>query len=161
MMLGFLLARAGVQSPFSEKHADFLRDFRGDTVHPSTLEIMHELGCSTNSSSCRTQPYDRFPCRSARSRGHRSFRHLPVHWQIHRADAAMGLPSIFIAEHARAIPDVRFAHARRGDRLIEETDALSRARGDGGWRNWKSVPISPSAADGRHSTVRAEAGLKG
>lgn len=44
MMLGFLLARAGVEVVVLEKHADFLRDFRGDTVHPSTLELMHELG---------------------------------------------------------------------------------------------------------------------
>src|SRR6184192_1098230 len=43
MMLGFLLARAGVDVLVLEKHADFLRDFRGDTIHPSTLEVMHEL----------------------------------------------------------------------------------------------------------------------
>jgi len=44
MMLGLLLARAGLEAIVLEKHADFLRDFRGDTVHPSTLEVMHELG---------------------------------------------------------------------------------------------------------------------
>src|ERR1700744_5992705 len=44
VMAGFLLARAGVDVLVLEKHADFLRDFRGDTVHPSTLEVMHELG---------------------------------------------------------------------------------------------------------------------
>src|SRR5512140_645916 len=44
MMLGYLLARAGVAVTVLEKHADFLRDFRGDTVHPSTLELMYELG---------------------------------------------------------------------------------------------------------------------
>ena len=44
MMLGYLLARAGVDVTVLEKHRDFLRDFRGDTVHPSTLQIMHELG---------------------------------------------------------------------------------------------------------------------
>src|SRR5215831_12050373 len=44
MMLGFLLARAGVPVVVLEKHEDFLRDFRGDTVHPSTLEVMDELG---------------------------------------------------------------------------------------------------------------------
>src|SRR5262249_43701535 len=44
MMLGVLLARAGVPVIVLEKHSDFLRDFRGDTVHPSTLELMHELG---------------------------------------------------------------------------------------------------------------------
>src|SRR3954469_580785 len=44
MMLGFLLARMGVDVVVLEKHGDFLRDFRGDTVHPSTLRVMHELG---------------------------------------------------------------------------------------------------------------------
>jgi 2-polyprenyl-6-methoxyphenol hydroxylase-like FAD-dependent oxidoreductase len=44
MMLGYLLARAGVAVTVLEKHKDFLRDFRGDTVHPSTLELMFELG---------------------------------------------------------------------------------------------------------------------
>src|SRR5271154_2891647 len=44
MMLGYLLARAGLETVVLEKHADFLRDFRGDTIHPSTLEVMHELG---------------------------------------------------------------------------------------------------------------------
>ena len=44
MMLGLLLARAGIDTVVLEKHADFLRDFRGDTIHPSTLELMAELG---------------------------------------------------------------------------------------------------------------------
>src|SRR5262245_40207702 len=44
MMLGYLLARGGVDVVVLEKHADFLRDFRGDTIHPSTLELMYELG---------------------------------------------------------------------------------------------------------------------
>src|SRR6184192_3271401 len=44
IMAGYLLARAGVDVIVLEKHADFFRDFRGDTIHPSTLELMHELG---------------------------------------------------------------------------------------------------------------------
>src|ERR1700760_3458759 len=44
MMLGYLLARAGIEVTVLEKHGDFLRDFRGDTIHPSTLEVMGELG---------------------------------------------------------------------------------------------------------------------
>src|ERR1700756_1703404 len=44
MMLGYLLARAGIEVLVLEKHGDFLRDFRGDTIHPSTLDLMHELG---------------------------------------------------------------------------------------------------------------------
>src|SRR5712664_4107363 len=48
VMLGLLLARAGVGVLVLEKHGDFLRDFRGDTIHPSTLEIMDELGMLTD-----------------------------------------------------------------------------------------------------------------
>ena len=44
MMVGLLLARTGVEVIVLEKHGDFLRDFRGDTIHPSTLELLHELG---------------------------------------------------------------------------------------------------------------------
>ena len=50
MVLGFLLARAGVEVLVLEKHADFLRDFRGDTIHPSTLELMMSWGFWTSSS---------------------------------------------------------------------------------------------------------------
>ncbi len=44
LTLGYLLARAGIDVVVLEKHADFLRDFRGDTIHPSTMELMHDLG---------------------------------------------------------------------------------------------------------------------
>ena len=44
LMAGYLLARTGIDVVVLEKHSDFLRDFRGDTVHPSTLEVLHELG---------------------------------------------------------------------------------------------------------------------
>ena len=44
MMLGLLLARSGIRVKVLEKHSDFFRDFRGDTIHPSTLEILDELG---------------------------------------------------------------------------------------------------------------------
>ena len=44
MMLGYLLGRSGIKTVVLEKHADFFRDFRGDTVHPSTLQVMQELG---------------------------------------------------------------------------------------------------------------------
>ena len=54
MMLGLLLARAGVAVTVLEKHGDFLRDFRGDTVHPSTLQILDELGLLDDSRSCRS-----------------------------------------------------------------------------------------------------------
>src|SRR3954454_15851380 len=63
MMLGFLLARVGVEVVVLEKHRDFLRDFRGDTIHPSTLEVIHELGLlddflARTSFFCETQTVD-------------------------------------------------------------------------------------------------------
>ena len=48
MMMGYLFARAGVPVTVLEKHGDFLRDFRGDTVHPSTLEILYESSIATS-----------------------------------------------------------------------------------------------------------------
>src|SRR5947207_13193846 len=63
MMLGYLLARAGVEVIVLEKHADFLRDFRGDTLHPSTLEVMHELGLRER---LLRLPHEKIPRLSAR-----------------------------------------------------------------------------------------------
>ena len=56
MTLRFLLARAGVDVIVMEKHPDFLRDFRGDTIHPSTLEVIHELGLLDESCGGRITP---------------------------------------------------------------------------------------------------------
>lgn len=72
MMLGFLLARAGVAVVVMEKHADFFRDFRGDTVHPSTLELMYELGFWTSSFGCRIKKSKNSARKSAPSACRRS-----------------------------------------------------------------------------------------
>lgn len=66
MMLGYLLARAGIEVLVLEKHADFLRDFRGDTIHPSTLEVMHELGVL---GSLLARPHQKVPRARARIAG--------------------------------------------------------------------------------------------
>jgi 2-polyprenyl-6-methoxyphenol hydroxylase-like FAD-dependent oxidoreductase len=96
MMLGFLLARAGVDVVVLEKHADFLRDFRGDTIHPSTLEIMHELGL--------LDEFLKLPHQEVRTLGGmvRRRAQFPIAdfsapadaLQVHRADAAVGLPRL-------------------------------------------------------------------
>ena len=96
MMLGYLLARAGVDVVVLEKHADFLRDFRGDTIHPSTLEVMHELGLldeflqpphqeARDSSAGRSAT---MTCTFA------DFSHLPTHCRFHRPHAAVGFPRL-------------------------------------------------------------------
>src|SRR5436305_3968226 len=80
MMLGFLLARAGVEVVVLEKHPDFFRDFRGDTIHPSTLELMHELGLL---SDFLARPHQEVRHLSAVIGDERvtmaDFTHLPVH----------------------------------------------------------------------------------
>jgi 2-polyprenyl-6-methoxyphenol hydroxylase-like FAD-dependent oxidoreductase len=79
MMAGLLFARAGLRTLVLEKHGDFLRDFRGDTVHPSTLELFHELGLLE---ALLARPHDPVPTISAEIAGRRltvaDFRHLPV-----------------------------------------------------------------------------------
>ena len=65
IMLGFLLARAGVDVLVLEKHKDFFRDFRGDTIHPSTLELMCELNLLDEFLRQPHQELRRLPCISA------------------------------------------------------------------------------------------------
>ena len=79
MMLGFLLARAGVRSIVLEKHGDFLRDFRGDTVHPSTLNVMDELGLLDEFLKLPHQEVSRFGGQFGEERVQiADFSHLPV-----------------------------------------------------------------------------------
>ena len=68
MMLGYLLARSGVDVVILERHADFFRDFRGDTIHPSTLELMHELGILEDFLRQPHQEQQRFEFRIGRDR---------------------------------------------------------------------------------------------
>src|SRR3546814_10672756 len=79
MVAGLLLARAGVAVTVLEKHKDFLRDFRGDTVHPSTLELFHEIGLLDD---LLKLPHARFDTATLDLFGHRytvaTLRHLPV-----------------------------------------------------------------------------------
>jgi 2-polyprenyl-6-methoxyphenol hydroxylase-like FAD-dependent oxidoreductase len=159
MMAGLLLARAGVSTLVLEKHADFLRDFRGDTVHPSTLEILNQLGL-----------YDEFLQRphtkADRVRGRfgdleatfADFTHLPT-----RAKFIALMPQWdfldFLAGHARQYPSFE---------LIMEAEATALRRADG-----KVIGVEAKTAtgplqvtsdlvlgcDGRHSLVRRETGL--
>jgi 2-polyprenyl-6-methoxyphenol hydroxylase-like FAD-dependent oxidoreductase len=80
IMLGFLLSRAGVQVTVLEKHKDFFRDFRGDTIHPSTLDLLHELGLLEK---FLTIPHSQVAALSATIGGERfaiaDFSHVPTH----------------------------------------------------------------------------------
>jgi len=107
MMLGFLLARAGLDVIVLEKHKDFLRDFRGDTIHPSTLEIMHELGLLSEflklpheRAEALAGRYGSFPVTIA------DFRHLPTHCQFIALMPQWDFLN-FLAGHGRRHPGFR------------------------------------------------------
>ena len=116
MMLGYLLARAGVDVMVLEKHADFLRDFRGDTIHPSTLEIMSELGLLEDFLKRPHQEMREVAGQIGEDRvvlG--DFSHLPT-----RCRFIAFMPQWdfldFLAKHGAALSKLPFAYAGRGHR---------------------------------------------
>src|SRR5215467_5682422 len=159
MMLAYLLARAGIEVLVLEKHADFLSDFRGDTVHPSTLETMHELGVldeflkrphqevSQVRACIGGQPivlgnmsYLRTRCR---------FMALIPQWDF----------LDFLAEQGRRYATFRLSMQAEVTGLIEENGRVAGVRG-----NTPAGPMEVRAdlvvgADGRNSVVRERAGL--
>src|ERR1051325_12039060 len=100
MMLGLLLARAGVDVVVLEKHADFLRDFRGDTIHPSTLEVMHELGILEE---FLRRPHDKIPTLTLQigdaTLPVADFSHLPTHCK-RSEEHTSELQSPYVISHA-------------------------------------------------------------
>jgi 2-polyprenyl-6-methoxyphenol hydroxylase-like FAD-dependent oxidoreductase len=159
MMLGLLLARAGVSVLVLEKHADFLRDFRGDTLHPSTLEIMHELGVLER------------------------FLRLP-HQKVFRINAWFGELEFTIADFTHLPTQCRYVvfmpqwdflnflvevgswyptfqvrmNAEVRDLVIENDSVVGvRAETPGGTMEVRAALVV--GADGRHSVVRTKAGL--
>ena len=160
MMLGVLLARAGVDLLVLEKHADFLRDFRGDTVHPSTLELMHELGW--------LESFLQRPHQELREIGGyvgdervlvADFSHLPT-----RCRFVAFMPQWdfldFLAERARRYPTFHLEmEAEVVDLLVgEDTVAGVTAKTPRGPLEIRA-PLT-IGADGRHSVVRERAGLR-
>jgi 2-polyprenyl-6-methoxyphenol hydroxylase-like FAD-dependent oxidoreductase len=159
MMLGYLLARAGVRTLVLEKHGDFLRDFRGDTVHPSTLRIMDELGLLD---AFLERPHQKLEVIGGwfgkRHVQLGDFRGLPARY----AFIAM-VPQWefldFLADYARALPTFELRMRCEATGLIEDGGRVAgvRAREEGA-----EVEIRADctiACDGRHSTLRAAAGL--
>ena len=130
MMLGFLLARAGVPVLVLEKHADFLRDFRGDTIHPSTLEIMHELGL--------LDEFLRRPHQEARTLGAQigdeflevaDFSHLPTHCRFIALMPQWDFLD-FVAEQARRYPAFQLEMEAEVTDLIEEGGRVAGVRAE-------------------------------
>jgi len=159
MMLGYLMARAGVRTVVLEKHADFLRDFRGDTVHPSTLRIMDELGLLDE---FLQRPHQKLEVIGGWFGDQHvqlgDFRGLPARY----AFIAM-VPQWefldFIADEARKLPTFTLRTRANVTGLIEEAGRVVGVRGtspDGDFEVRADLTVG---CDGRHSTVRAGAGL--
>ena len=154
MMAGLLLARAGVDVVVLEKHADFLRDFRGDTIHPSTLEVMHELGLLD-----RLLELPHNPARRIRAQfGDLSvevadFSHLPTHAKFIALMPQWDFLN-FLAEAGRRYPRFELRMKTEATGLIEENGRVLgvRATGPDGAIEIRADLVI--AADGRHSTLR-------
>jgi 2-polyprenyl-6-methoxyphenol hydroxylase-like FAD-dependent oxidoreductase len=160
MLLGYLLARSGVEVVVLEKHADFLRDFRGDTIHPSTLEVMHELGL--------LHDLLRLPHQEARQlRGHvgdteftfADFSHVPT-----RCKFVAFMPQWdfleFLADRAGRYPTFHLRLQAEVTELLHDGGRIAGVRAttpDGPLEVRADLTVG---ADGRHSTVRARAGLE-
>ena len=153
MMAGFLFARAGLQVTVLEKHADFFRDFRGDTVHPSTMELLHELGMLER---FLARPHDRLDHAEVRIAG----RDYTVGDLSHLSVAAPFIAMMpqwefldFLRSEAAAFPGFRLRMETRADALVEEDGRIAGVRLAGGEELRARLTIM---ADGRDSLVRSQ-----
>ena len=160
MMLGFLLARAGIDVVVLEKHADFFRDFRGDTIHPSTLQIMYELGILDE---FLKRPHQEVRELSGVIGAERvalaDFSHLPTHCHFIALMPQWDFLD-FLADEGRRYPNFHLKmQARVTDLIIKQGRALGlRAETPEGPLDLKADLVV--GADGRHSDIRERAGLK-
>jgi 2-polyprenyl-6-methoxyphenol hydroxylase-like FAD-dependent oxidoreductase len=160
MVLGFLLARAGIDVQVLEKHADFLRDFRGDTIHPSTFELMYELGILDD---FLRRPHQRLTEIGAVVENTTvtvaDFSHLPTHCKFVGLMPQWDFLN-FIAENARAYPEFHLRMESEVTGLIQENGRVTgiRAKTKQGELELRADLIV--GADGRRSTVRKQAGFE-
>jgi 2-polyprenyl-6-methoxyphenol hydroxylase-like FAD-dependent oxidoreductase len=159
MMCGFLLARAGIDVIVLEKHKDFLRDFRGDTVHPSTLEAIYELGLLDKFLALPHQEVKHLHVQiGERQFTAGDFSHLPTHCKFIALMPQWDLLN-FLADKARAFPNFRLMMQAEATGLIEENGEVVGVEintPDGMQKIRSDLVIG---ADGRHSTIRKAAGL--
>jgi len=160
MMLGLLLARAGVEVLVLEKHADFLRDFRGDTIHPSTLEVIYELGLLPELLALPHQEVRQFNAQVGEILVPAAdFTHLPTH-----AKFLAFMPQWdfldFLAGKAKRYPTFHLWMRAEAQALLEESGQVVglKVATPEGQRDVRADLVV--GADGRHSTIRAEAGMK-
>jgi 2-polyprenyl-6-methoxyphenol hydroxylase-like FAD-dependent oxidoreductase len=159
-MLGFLLARAGVSVVVLEKHPDFLRDFRGDTVHPSTLEIIDELGLLDEFLKLPHRTVDQLSLQIGKERVRMiDLTHLPTQCKYIALMPQWDFLN-FLAAHGRRYKQFDLHMRAEVTSLIEEGDRIVGVRAntpDGELIIRADLVVG---CDGRHSTVREKAGLK-
>jgi 2-polyprenyl-6-methoxyphenol hydroxylase-like FAD-dependent oxidoreductase len=159
MMLGFLLARAGVRVVLLEKHQDFLRDFRGDTVHPSTLELMHELGLLDEFLKIPHSAVRQMSMQIGRDHitiGH--FEHLPVQCKFIALMPQWDFLN-FMADHARRYPSFTLRMRNEATDLILENGRVAGARARAPEGEIEIRADLTVGCDGRHSILRDRAGF--
>lgn len=160
LMLGLLLARASVPVTVVEKHDDFLRDFRGDTIHPSTLEVMAELGLLDEFLAL---PHQQAPALYAEINGRTAkiadFSRLPT-----RCKFIAFMPQWdfldFLAREAAVYPGFRLLTGCQVVGLVEEGGAVQGVRIIERGNEKTIRALLTVGADGRESIVRREAGLE-
>lgn len=160
MMLGLLLARAGVSVLVMEKHADFLRDFRGDTIHPSTLELMLELGLLREFLALPHQEVPRLIAQFGdRTVPIADFTHLPTRCRFIALMPQWDFLD-FLARQASRYPTFQLLMETEATALIEENGRVQgvRATGPAGRLDVRADLVV--AADGRASVLREQAGLR-
>jgi 2-polyprenyl-6-methoxyphenol hydroxylase-like FAD-dependent oxidoreductase len=160
MMLGFLLARAGVDVAVLEKHQDFLRDFRGDTVHPSTLELMYELGLLDEFLKLPHSTVDRLTMQIGDERLRVvDMTHLPTHCKYIALMPQWDFLN-FLASKGTRYKTFDLHMCAEATDLIEEGGRIVgiRAKTPDGELDIRADLVV--GCDGRHSTVRAKAGLQ-
>jgi 2-polyprenyl-6-methoxyphenol hydroxylase-like FAD-dependent oxidoreductase len=160
MMLGFLLARAGVKVVVLEKHADFFRDFRGDTIHPSTLELMAELGLLDEFLKLPHQKVDRLTALIGAERVRMiDLTHLPTRCKYIALMPQWDFLN-FLGAQGKRYPTFDLRMSAEATDLIEEGGRVVGLRAttpDGELSIRADLVVG---ADGRHSTVREKAGFK-
>ena len=160
MMLGFLLARAGVDVVVLEKHADFFRDFRGDTVHPSTLELMYEVGLLDQFLKVPHQKIEKLSAQIGAERLEMvDFTHLPTHCKFIALMPQWDFLN-FVAEQGKRYKTFNLHLSTEATDLVQESGRVVGLRAktaDGDVTIRADLIVG---CDGRHSTVREKAGLK-
>jgi 2-polyprenyl-6-methoxyphenol hydroxylase-like FAD-dependent oxidoreductase len=160
MMLGFLLARAGVRVVVLEKHADFLRDFRGDTVHPSTLELIYELGLLDEFLKLPHRKVDRLSVQIGEQRVRMiDLTHLPTRCKYIALMPQWDFLN-FLADHGRRYKQFDLRMRAEATDLIEEGGRIIGLRANTPDGELVICADLVVGCDGRHSTVREKAGLQ-